>query len=108
MSQLQRTITRMQLHSFQDLRPPRTCWHCSAYGGLTAGGTAALCNRAGCCRVRSGPAHGCVCWEREPGTDDSPEPPSDFAGTVSLLNLSQSAVARAADLYRPGPHPLLG
>jgi hypothetical protein len=54
----------------------RPCWHCTAYCGLTAKGTAALCSRPGCCRVRSDPATGCVAWERAPGTDDEPGPPA--------------------------------
>lgn len=49
---------------------PRPCSHCSAFDGYTAAGSAALCSRPGCCRVRSTPANGCSAFEREPGVDD--------------------------------------
>jgi len=52
--------------------PTRPCWHCTAFGGLTAQGTAALCRRLGCCRVRSSPDTGCCQWQREVGSDDEP------------------------------------
>jgi hypothetical protein len=61
--------------------PARPCWHCTAFGGMTAQGTAALCNRPGCCQVRPGPAAGCSAWEREVGTDDEPVHP-DFRGST--------------------------
>jgi hypothetical protein len=62
--------------------PTRPCWHCTAFGGMTAQGTAALCNRPGCCRVRPGPAAGRSDWEREVGTDDGPVHP-DFRGSTA-------------------------
>ena len=43
------------------------CWHCDAYAGLTAQGTAGLCSRVGARRVRSAPQNGCSAWVREPG-----------------------------------------
>jgi hypothetical protein len=53
---------------------PRPCWHCTGCAGITAGGTAALCSRPGCCQVRSSPHTGCCAWEREPGSDDEARP----------------------------------
>ena len=53
-----------------------TCWHCSAYAGLTGQGTPALCKRPECSHVRANPERGCVCFEREPGADDEPGPPA--------------------------------
>ena len=61
--------------------PTRPCWHCTAFGSMTAQGTAALCNRPGCYRVRAGPDTGCCEWEREVGTDDEPVHP-DFRGST--------------------------
>lgn len=58
--------------------PARPCWHCTSFGGMTAQGTAALCNNRQCVRVRSNPQSGCVCWEREVGADDEPWHP-EFA-----------------------------
>ena len=40
---------------------------------LVYNGTAALCSRPGCPRVRSMPANGCSAFEREPGADDDPD-----------------------------------
>jgi hypothetical protein len=62
------------MHSTPDptLRP---CWHCTAFDGMTAQGTAALCSRPNGCRVRALPAAGCVSWVRAPGTDDEDWPP---------------------------------
>jgi hypothetical protein len=44
---------------------------------MTGQGSAALCSLAGASRVRASPASGCVCWEREPGSDDEPGPPGE-------------------------------
>ena len=58
---------------YQGPPPPfRPCWHCHYFDGWTAQGLYVLCKRAGCSRVRSGPATGCTAWEREPGSDDEP------------------------------------
>ena len=53
----------------------RPCWHCTAFDGMTAQGTAALRGRPGCCRVRSQPETGCVCWVPAPSTEDEDWPP---------------------------------
>lgn len=59
------------------------CWHCTAYDGLTAGGSAALCSRPLSPRVRSSPETGCCGFQRELGTDDEPDhPPAGFLGTL--------------------------
>lgn len=55
---------------------PRPCWHCSRYVRLIHAGTAALCNLPNGPRVRSMPERGCCSWQREPGADDEPGPPS--------------------------------
>lgn len=55
---------------------PIPCWHCLYFDRMVDHGTAALCRHPDCVRVRSGPANGCSCWERVPGVDDEPEPPS--------------------------------
>ena len=67
------------MHHHQTFNPwgvPRPCWHCHHFAALVYQGTAALCMSGSGPRVRSGPAHGCSGWEREPGADDEPGPPS--------------------------------
>jgi hypothetical protein len=59
-------------HGSRPKPPQRPCWHCAAFDGLTAQGTAALCRRPGCCRVRAAPVTGCCEWQRETGSDDEP------------------------------------
>ena len=51
------------------------CWWCTGFDGMTAQGTAALCSRPRCSRVRALPANGCRSWVRAPGTDDEDWPP---------------------------------
>ena len=51
----------------------RACWFCHHFGGMLFEGSAAGCRHPRCCRVRSDPATGCVCFEREPGCDDDPD-----------------------------------
>lgn len=48
------------------------CWYCTGFGGMTAQGTAALCNRPGHARVVGRPQCGCADYSREPGSDDEP------------------------------------
>lgn len=50
----------------------RPCWTCAWFDGMSGEGTVALCAHEECSPVRSSPAHGCCCWEREPGSDDEP------------------------------------
>jgi hypothetical protein len=58
----------------------RPCWTCTGFDGVTAGGSAALCNRPNSARVRASPATGCCNWERELGTDDEPgQAPEGFS-----------------------------
>lgn len=55
---------------YSPMIPARPGWHCIAFGGMTAQGSAGLCNNRQCVRVRSGPESGCVYWERQVGADD--------------------------------------
>lgn len=67
------------LHPANPERPP--CWHCQHFGEMLAGGAAARCARGGSVHVQAAPAHGCVYWEREPGSDDEPGPPETRDGS---------------------------
>lgn len=61
--------------------PPQHCWHCQHFGEMCVGGAAARCARRGAVHIQSAPAHGCVYWEREPGSDDEPGPPETRDGS---------------------------
>lgn len=76
---------------------PIPCWACRYFAGMTAQGSAALCNLPGASRVRASPAGGCVCWVREPGADDEPGPP----GVVPAVEAWQPWDQRAQPLPVP-------
>ena len=68
------TTTALPAAHFTPWQPERRpCWHCTAFAGLTAGGSAARCTRPGAARVRSMPDTGCASFEREVGADDEPD-----------------------------------
>lgn len=73
---LQRPMLR-PMHTSAHFTPwrtaPRPCWHCAHFEAMTRDGSAALCRRATCSRVRSMPDAGCSAWEREVGADDEPD-----------------------------------
>ena len=73
----------------------RACWHCNAYDGLTAQGTAALCKRPGGTRVQASPESGCAFWERKPGTDDEPGPPAGRSISTPWTAADSTGAGRA-------------
>ncbi len=91
------SICRMEAHS------SCSCWHCTSYDGLTAQGTAALCARSGCSRVRSAPHTGCSAWERAVGCDDEDGPPSGYRGQAMANWRAESA--NGWELNRQPPAP---
>jgi hypothetical protein len=95
-------------HSTPGAETGQPCWHCISFDGMTHQGAAALCNAPGHCRVRSMPQQGCCAWERAVGTDDEPGPPGGGSCRSGPVVFGAPARDARADLYRPGPHPLLG
>ena len=59
-------------------RQNRPCWHCTHYGRMINGGSAAWCTLPNAPRVQAGPREGCSAWERVPGADDEPGPPASL------------------------------
>jgi hypothetical protein len=60
----------------------RPCWHCAHFDGMTACGSAALCNPPSGPRVHATPGMGCFAWQREPVAADEPDagPPAANGG----------------------------
>jgi len=54
----------------------RPCWFCRSFERMVYGGTAARCTIDGRVRIEAAPARGCAFWQREPGSDDEPGPPT--------------------------------
>lgn len=74
-------MTPPPIHSAWPAATTHPCWHCTAFDGLTGGGSAALCSRPLSPRVRSSPETGCCGFERAVGTDDEPDrAPAGFTG----------------------------
>lgn len=63
-------------HTFNPWGQLQPCWHCRWFAGMLFKGSAASCTLPNGPRVRAGPANGCSAWERVPGADDEPGPPS--------------------------------
>lgn len=76
---------------------PTPCWYCTHWGGLTGGGTAALCDRPHSARVTAGPWWGCVFWAREPGVDDVPWQPAGVRPLPAPGAATAAAVGRQVE-----------
>jgi hypothetical protein len=86
------------------------CWHCRRYGGLSDSAYYTRCTAPLHSVTQANPWHGCSCFEREPGADDEPGPPTGFRGrTPGGPDWRDVVVTKPAglSLYAPGPHPLL-
>lgn len=81
---------------------PQPCWHCLHFGEMLAGGAAARCDRRGAVHVQAAPAHGCVYWEREPGSDDEPGPPETRDGSKPPPPLRPLVASAAIRTPLPG------
>ena len=80
--------------------PAPPCWHCRFFGALLYGGTAARCTLPCACKVMALPATGCAFWEREPGADDEPGPPTS-SGEVGQLKSRRDPPARPPVAWAP-------
>ena len=96
------------LHFSPHLAVPRPCWHCTSFGGMLYGGTAARCDRPGGTPVQAGPATGCAFWVREVGADDEPGPPVDVAALVPYFGTASAPSMRASFSHSMGKNMLQG